>query len=371
MPAWPSLTIITPTEGRFDELSEMLLSASKARTKYPGASEHIIVDSSESVLENNVRMMCENTGTIYLKSDSQNVRKKRNIACAQAKGELLVFIDSDVIVHEDCFVRHIEALGEAPGTLGSMYFVGNATIWNRMMESCGFTNIFKFAEHSAKAWWGFTANAMIRKSCFESVGGFAVNMPSRLGGDDLDLTLRVTQIFGPLVCAPLAKCAHSRVTWGTAKGAFSRAWRWGRMEYHLMCKHSDFCVEAPLRFWVFSIIAMFSFIVLCKANLIFVATLTISWFVLSLTLFEVLMEGSALRIMRQPLTVIGQAVFELLFELGSIFESIRHGSFIGLGMSLVPGGDGIENQHRASSINVRANIIAWLVTFSVGWLLWT
>lgn len=143
------------------------------------------------------------------------------------------------------------------------------------------------------------------------------------------------------------------------------------MEFHLMCKHPEYCVKAPLRFWVFSLIAIISFIVLGKANPIFVTKLTISWFLLSLTLFEVLMEGSASRILRQPLTAAGQAVFELIFELGSICESVSHGSHLGFGTSLVPDVDGIETQHRASSINVRANIIAWLMTFSAGWLLWT
>ena len=370
MSHWPSLTIITPTEGRIGELNHMLASSASARAAYQGISEHVVTDSSPPEEAKIVRSMCEAEGVRFIPSPSRNVREKRNMACKAAQGELLVFLDSDVAVHQDCLVRHVEALGQAPGTLGVVAFVGKATFWNRIMEGSGFTEVFQHADRAEEARWGFTANAAIRKACFEAVGGFALDLPARLGGDDLDLTLRVTQQFGALRCAPLARCDHRRNTWGTARAALGRTWRWGRMEYHLMRRHPECTVPAPLRFWAFHLLALPTFAFLGGGAPLRVAALSVACALLSLVVFDLLMEGWPRLLLRSPVKAAGRAAVELLFELASVVESTAHRSFLGLGNTLLPDPAGAKDQQRCSGANARANLAAWIVTFVAGWSLW-
>jgi hypothetical protein len=166
-------------------------------------------------------------------------------------------MDSDCVARADLFTQHLQAVAEVPpaqtgGSVGITEFVGPRTWVNRLAEASPFATAFSFAKQMPFCSWATTSNVMVSRSVFESVGGFDETLPFTLGGDDLDLTWRITLSGMLLKAAPEAVVFHNRDTWASLRAFASRVWRWGRVEHHLRLKHrarlgSQF---PPALFWM-------------------------------------------------------------------------------------------------------------------------
>lgn len=67
-----------------------------------------------------------------------------------------------------------------------------------------------------------------------------MNGMSIVGGDDVDLGLRVNKSGYLIKCNPEAEVLHAQETWGSFIAVWRRAFRWGRMDLHLYHrKHED------------------------------------------------------------------------------------------------------------------------------------
>ncbi len=72
-----------------------------------------------------------------------------------------------------------------------------------------------------------------RRALLLSIGGFREDWPRRLGGDDVELGLRVNGAGAAILCRPGAVVTHSRSTWARWPAVLERAWRWGAMDVHV------------------------------------------------------------------------------------------------------------------------------------------
>ena len=85
---------------------------------------------------------------------------------------------------------------------------------------------------------------------------FEENFPFKLGGDDLDMTYRVTKAGYMIGSAPNAVTYHSRETWNNFKAIHNRAMRWGTMERIICNRHKELYKRVIPKNYVLILIAL-------------------------------------------------------------------------------------------------------------------
>jgi GT2 family glycosyltransferase len=116
----------------------------------------------------------------------------RNAGAAASDGEVLVFVDADVVVHPDAFVRIRSAFGADPA-LGAVFGAYDETPDAGGAVS-GFRNLLHHQVHSegsgeAETFWA--GLGAVRREAFDAVGGFdAVRFP-RPSIEDVELGIRL------------------------------------------------------------------------------------------------------------------------------------------------------------------------------------
>jgi hypothetical protein len=117
----------------------------------------------------------------------------RNLGARGARSDLLVFVDSDVLVHEDAFAR-IRAAFEADPQLGAVFGSYDLASGDRGVVSA-FRNLLLHEVHRQCAgpattfWAGLGA---VRRDVFEAAGGFDGQRYPRPSIEDIELGLRLS-----------------------------------------------------------------------------------------------------------------------------------------------------------------------------------
>jgi GT2 family glycosyltransferase len=234
------ITVVTPTHGRAELIQRLLASLSTARSRVDDPVEVVLVDSTPGEEASTIAALAAQHGAEFLPAHN-DVRHKRNLGIEHARGEIVLFVDSDCEADPDLLVEHAAAhrVPRAPdgrpvgGVLGLVHPSGPTSLAWRAAEAAGFCDGFDFAARYPQAEWGPCANISYRRDVLGDVGGFRENWPRRLGGDDVELGLRVNAAGRAIVCRPTAAVRHSRTTWSSWRALLERAWRWGAMDIHV------------------------------------------------------------------------------------------------------------------------------------------
>lgn len=325
---WPSISIVVPTEGRVELTKEMLRSLVDARAQYPGQIEIIIVDSSVLTMVQEIEATSLSIGAKFFRGP-HSVRKKRNIGANESNGQIVQFIDSDCSAESDLFIQHATIYRSFPqtaGVCGLTKFAGRKSIHWRIIELTNLIHSFRFAEEYDRVQWCTTSNLSLRSDYFKKMGGFEEDFPFRLGGDDLDLTYRITQDGGVIRTNPKAIVYHSTKIWSNPIAVLKRAFRWGRMSYYIYHKHKSlqfFDLPKPVLLFAFLF-----FLVVVKLNSSNSIELFTFWGV-SFTTFVVaksmFLRSEPLRWRRILLPIAW--LYELAYEIGMLLEFTKHGDF--------------------------------------------
>ena len=217
-----NFSVVIPTWNRSELVDALLESLYKDRMNYmQGKTEVLVVDSSKDEERTNIMSSCEKYDAIYVEGED-SVRKKRNKGIRLSKYEYILFIDSDVTVEEGIFNEYVEAYKnpykvKLGGVLGYTEFVGKKSFWWKMLERTSLVNSFSFARNYPFHSWTIGNNVSFKKTVLEEIGMFEENFPFKLGGDDLDMTYRVTKAGYMIGSAPNAVTYHSRKTWNNYK----------------------------------------------------------------------------------------------------------------------------------------------------------
>lgn len=135
--------------------------------------------------------------------DHQGPAAARNLGVKMAKGETIVFIDSDLVVTETFLQSHADGL-ERGRTLGNRIFTYGAVI-----NTCNFENPttepYKITDFSAA--YFATGNVAISRHWLEQAGLFDTQF-SLYGWEDLELGVRLKQLGLNLIKCPEAVGYH-------------------------------------------------------------------------------------------------------------------------------------------------------------------
>lgn len=277
-------SIVIPTWNRSHLLDALLKSLYEERNRYKqGKTEVLVVDSSKDTEKENIVKSCKMYDAVYIEGDD-SVRKKRNKGIRESQYEYILFIDSDVVVEKGLLDEYVNGYKnnsyvKLGGVLGYTEFVGEKTFWWKILELTSLINSFSFARDYPFHSWTIGNNVSFKKSVLEEIGLFEENFPFKLGGDDLDMTYRVTKAGYMIGSAPNAITYHSRETWNNYKAIHNRAMRWGTMERIICNRHKELYKRVIPQNYILILIAfLFSAIVSCISgnNLPVISTATLA-----------------------------------------------------------------------------------------------
>jgi glycosyltransferase involved in cell wall biosynthesis len=315
-------SVVVPTHGRINLLKNLISSVQRAIINGDVFVEIIIVDDSLVDQQDQIKQLCQRFKVRYVKGPL-NVREKRNLGIKEARGEIILFVDSDCEVSQNIFEEHLKMYNnpDTGGVLGVTEFAGKETTTWKIVKRTKFLDAFSFAKtlcnYVDSAPWGTCTNLSFRKRILEKVGGFDTNFPFRLGGDDTDLGIRINKAGYKIKMNPNAIVFHTRDTWNNFLAVIKRIFRWGRMDYYVFYKkHKDkISPTFPKPVTVFSFLLILGFV---KAILLF---LFLS------ALFKIVSSKDSLK---SIFFEISAQSLHFLFDFGTIIESIKNKKLLAL-----------------------------------------
>jgi GT2 family glycosyltransferase len=185
----PSISVIVPVHNRLSELAECLEALRSWRTE---DCELILVDDAST---GDVRKIAECYGARYFRRQQrQGPAAGRNLGAHHAVGEILVFVDADVIVSANTFRiirREFERHPGLAALFGSYDDEPRCSDFFSLFKNLLHHHVHQASKPKAVTFW--SGCGAIRKRIFEAIGGFnAVQYPTA-SIEDIEFGLRLTQ----------------------------------------------------------------------------------------------------------------------------------------------------------------------------------
>jgi glycosyltransferase involved in cell wall biosynthesis len=326
------ISIIVPTEGRASLVWKLLSSLRQARENYNGVSELWIIDSSGGEEQRLIQAACEEHGANY-QIGPKNVREKRNKGIEMARYPILLFTDSDCEADPQLLVEHArlyikDGTSQLGGVVGLTQFSGDRNWLWEIIDRTGFVDAFTNAKRHDYVQWGTTSNISYKKVIVESIGRFETAFPFRLGGDDVDLGLRVTDSGHKLQCNPNAIVYHTRETWDSTLTFARRIWRWGRMHFYIFRRYPKRQIIILPRLITVLLLLLLAALVRSVTTGSYLLLLAPAlWFFLTIGLSVLIYTRWVQKGLSETFYSFLAALFFQIFEFGVVFEGLIHANF--------------------------------------------
>ena len=368
-----NFSIIIPTWNRSELVDALLESLYKERKRYTlGETEVLVIDSSKDDEKNNIINSCKKYDANYIEGDD-SVRKKRNKGIKSAKYDYILFIDSDVTVESGILDEYVNAykiikVPKLGGVLGYTEFVGKKTFWWKILEKTPFVNSFSFARNYPFHSWTIGNNVSFKKSVVEEIGMFEENFPFKLGGDDLDMTYRVTKAGYMIGSAPNAVTYHSRKTWNNYKAVHDRAKRWGTMENYIVARHPELYRRViPKNYIIETLVLICMLLASVVLKDAFPILITIIWIILNWLMGyinDIRKNGFSM-----PIYYFGAILIGMQYEYYRIKQSIKNHSLGALYKGIIFNRNQIKFGMKDEAKRVNKLIISYSIVFVVAMLI--
>lgn len=236
------VSVCIPTHvGRGEMTSELLRSVSVARACAGVPVEAIVVDDPEGPGQAELAGQCRQRGFSYLRGP-RSAGEKRNMAAQRAKFDTLLFVDSDCLLAESTIREHQGALNDAPpstaGIVGRTVMFGAIhPIWHALRHSRLNNTCFDFSLLYGKVGWGVTCNLSVRRRVFLEAGGFCADAFTLVGGEDVDLGVRITERGYQWLTNPHAVVLHRRDSITRLRQATVKQFTYGQADAFLTWRH--------------------------------------------------------------------------------------------------------------------------------------
>lgn len=164
---------------------------------------------------------------IFQNHENMGASEARNTGLEMGHGNLVLFLDDDVVPNEDILLEYVNAVEdnpESPGFVGLTEFPKPRNRFTAGVRSSDILTFFTIANTRETVSWGTTSNLMLRRSSIGKVR-FDRTYPKSGGGEDIDFCLTVLSDSGAkFVTVPSAVVRHD--WWHDGKRHYRRFFRW-------------------------------------------------------------------------------------------------------------------------------------------------
>ena len=205
-----ALSVVVPAHDRVDQLRECL-AAIAAATRPLGAAasraEVIVVDDAST---EDVRAVAEAAGARVLRLPANaGPAAARNLGARHARGAVLLFVDSDVVVRADTLARVAGTFADHPDVaalFGSYDDAPRAADLISQYRNLLHHYVHQRGEREASTFWA--GCGAIRRAVFEEAGGFDARRYPRPSIEDIELGDRLRAAGHRIVLDPDLLVAH-------------------------------------------------------------------------------------------------------------------------------------------------------------------
>jgi glycosyltransferase involved in cell wall biosynthesis len=184
----PLVSIIIPVKNGSATIGSCLSSIKRSYYK----NVEIIVVNDQST-DNTVEIVKSSNCVILEPENGIGANNARNFGASKATGEILVFMDSDIVVERETMLGIVETLEEK-------YIDAVVGIYTAKHRHESFVSQYKnlwvrysYIKSPPAIDWLFGSISGIRKEAFQKLGGFNVDLLAKHGHDDIELGKRFAQ----------------------------------------------------------------------------------------------------------------------------------------------------------------------------------
>jgi hypothetical protein len=171
------------------------------------------------------------------------VTEKRDLGLHAATNDWIVFVDDDCTVAERALGVFASVIEDAEDSVAGYFpvteFVGDRALAFECCHGTPFMRHWKKAKRNTDLTWGPLTLAVFDRETLLAVNGFDESFASVMGGEDIDLGLRLTERGYRLVGIPETLVYHTTATWNSLWGNCRRFFEYGRGEAALTHRHPD------------------------------------------------------------------------------------------------------------------------------------
>jgi glycosyltransferase involved in cell wall biosynthesis len=185
----PLLSIIIPVYNAAGTLNDCYNSI-----KESGYINYEIIMVDDASTDNSLNLTEDFDCKIIKLEKNRGANFARNTGAESAKGEILVFMDSDVMLRENTLQNIVRSMkNKKVGSVVGIY------AWEYRNENfiSQYKNLwirYSYLKSSPQIDWVFGAISAIRKELFFEIGGFNYNLIARDGNDDIELGKRFAEM---------------------------------------------------------------------------------------------------------------------------------------------------------------------------------
>lgn len=234
-----NFSIIIITHNRERLLMESIQSVLAEIKRYEGTCEILVINSSEKAYH-----FKKPIKEIYVPNIIP-ASSKRNIGIGAAKYQWLLFMDDDCKMSQDALKTAAKYISKknGDGTAG-FYCITRFGAGVRFPLRCclntHFTSSFSWAKQMEKMPWGPTSLAILKKNILEDIGGFDENFSALIGGEDVDIGMRLNEKNYILYGIPEVLVYHNTESWNKFIFNLKRFYRYGKCDTDLQVKHKKY-----------------------------------------------------------------------------------------------------------------------------------
>jgi glycosyltransferase involved in cell wall biosynthesis len=184
----PLVSVIIPVKNGSRTLGTCLVSIKRS---YYKNIEIIVVDDHST--DNTADIVRSNKCILFEAKDGSGANNARNFGASHANGEILVFMDSDIVVERETILGIVE-------TLEDQHIDAVVGIYTAKHRHESFVSQYKnlwvrysYIKSSPAIDWLFGSISGIRKEAFKKLGGFNIELLAKHGHDDIELGKRFAQ----------------------------------------------------------------------------------------------------------------------------------------------------------------------------------
>lgn len=245
------LSVVIPTKGRCELVARSLASLDVARAELPEGVpfDVVVVDDSQGEERRRIVESCRELPFVTYVDGPRVVAAKRNLGVANAAADYIVFLDSDCLASPAFLRAHYAASARSATCDGRpIGAVAGPTLldgdppdwWWRVADfSAIYDAPYNWPARHSEVYWAATNNLAVRRDVFESLGGFDENTFTVVGGEDVELCLRLRRHGYTIACSPAALVIHARSHVRGGRAMLAKMFLYGRSTAYITTRHPD------------------------------------------------------------------------------------------------------------------------------------